>query len=137
MARPANALIVDDEPHVRAFLRLLLRELNILQTWEATNGASALEMVAQHRPELVLLDVNLPFMTGLEALAKIKAANPELPVIMVSGENAMNTVLEAVRLGASGYVIKHSPRAEALQNLRDALEPIEGADAESGESETP
>lgn len=130
MARPTTALIVDDEPHVRVFVRLLLKEVGITTTWEAGDGAQGLAMVAQHRPEFVVLDVNLPVMNGLEMLARLHAEAPDLPVLMLSSESAMKTVLEAVRLGAIGYILKHSPKDEALKNLREALDQFEEEEAE-------
>lgn len=133
MPRPTSALIIDDEPHVRTFLRLLLKEVGINTTWEAADGEQGLTFIVEHEPELILLDVNMPVMNGLELLANLKAANPYLPVIMVSSESAMKTVLEAVRLGASGYVLKHSSKDEALKTLREALEQIEAQDEAEAE----
>ena len=69
MARPTNALIVDDEPHVRIFVKMLLKQQGIETTWEAGDGVQALAMVAQHNPELVMLDINLPMMSGIEVLS--------------------------------------------------------------------
>lgn len=134
MPRPTNALIVDDEPHVRVFLRLLLKELGIETIWEAADGGEALVMAAHHDPELVLLDVNLPVMNGLEVLQKLGVQHPDTPVIMVSSQSAMKTVLDCVKLGAVAYVLKHSPRAEALKLLREALDSLEAppADEETG-----
>ena len=129
MSRPTNALIVDDEPHVRAFLRLLLKELGITTCWEAPDGAQALEMVAQHKPELVLLDVNLPVMGGLQMLAKLQVIAPDIPVIMMSSEIALKTVREAARLGACAYVLKHNPKAETSKALREAIDLL-GDDAD-------
>jgi CheY-like chemotaxis protein len=128
MARPTNALIVDDEPHVRAFVRLLLKEVGITTTWEAGDGTQALAMVAEHNPELVLLDINLPIMSGLEVLQLLHGERPDLPVIMVSSQSAMKTVLECVSLGATAYILKHSPRTEALRMLTEALAGLEGED---------
>ena len=82
------------------FLRLVLKELGIEQTWEAGDGAQALAQIEEHRPELVLLDVNLPLINGLEVLKRTKQLHPELPVIVVTSESAMKTVHDAVRLGA-------------------------------------
>lgn len=130
MPRPKNALIVDDEPHVRVFLRLLLRELGIAKVWEAADGAQALEMVGQHQPQLVLLDINLPVMTGLQVLEKLAAAQPGTPVVIVSSHNALKTVLECRKLGAFAYVLKHSPKDEALKALREALDTIEAESEE-------
>ena len=129
MTRPTSALIVDDEAHVRVFVRLLLAELGITTTWEAANGERALELVREHQPELVMLDVNMPVMNGLEALAQIKTIAPDVPVVILSSENAMQTVREAARHGAAGYILKHSPKEEALEALRDVLEGTEENEA--------
>lgn len=135
MPRPTNALIVDDEPHVRTFLRLVLKELGIEQTWEAGDGAQALAEIEQHRPDLVLLDVNMPVIDGLEVLKRTKQLHPDLPVIVVTSESALKTVREAVRLGASSYVLKHRPKNEVVQALGGALDALagEGLEAEADE----
>jgi len=124
MPRPTNALIVEDEPHVRVFLRLLLKDAGIGQTWEAGDGTQAVAMIAQHRPELVLLDVNMPLMNGLELLQLLHQEQPELPIIMVSSLSTMKVVLECVKLGAIAYILKHSPKAEALRMLREAIDSL-------------
>lgn len=125
MPRPTNALIVDDESHVRLFLKLLLKELGIVNTWEAADGAQAIQMIEQHWPELILLDMNLPIMTGLEVLEEVHRAAPEIPVVVVSSQTAMKTVQAAASLGAIAYLLKHSPKNVALKTLRDALDAIE------------
>jgi two-component system, chemotaxis family, chemotaxis protein CheY len=139
MPPPTNALIVDDEAHVRTFLRLLLRELGITQTWEADDGAAAVEQALAHKPDLVLLDINLPVMTGLQALAKLRQVAPEIPVVMVTSQSALTTVREAVRLGAAGYVLKHTPKAQTLAALREVIdglaEPRERAEVEDDEED--
>lgn len=130
MAQPTTALIVDDEPHVRAFVRLLLRELGITTCWEAADGAAALEMEKQHRPELVLLDVNLPVMGGIEVLAALRQRKSDVPVIMVTSQNTLSVANEAARLGAIGYILKHGSKDETLTELREALENLEDADTD-------
>ena len=125
MARPTNALIVDDEAHVRAFMRLLLRELGIENCWEAGDGVSALHLAQEHRPELVVLDINLPGLGGLQVLAQLMQLDPDLPVVMATAQSSMNTVSEAVRLGASGYLLKHCPKDDTLNALRDVLESLD------------
>lgn len=131
MPRPTNALIVDDEPHVRAFVRVLLKEVGITQTWDAADGTQALAMVAAHNPKLVVLDVNLPVMSGLEVLTLLHEQRPELPVIMLSSQSAMKTVLECVKLGAVAYILKHSQPKEALKMLRDAVDGLDRDDADA------
>lgn len=130
MPAPANALIVDDEAHVRTFLRLLLRELGITEIWEAADGAAGVAMAVQHKPELVLLDINLPVMSGLDTLARLQELVPDIPVIVVTSQSAITTVREAVRLGAIGYVLKHTPKAETLSMLREAIDRLSETEEE-------
>ena len=125
MSRPSNALIVDDEAHVRAFLRLLLGEVGVTGCWEAGDGPTAVLLAQQHQPELVLLDINLPGMNGLQVLEQLKAAHPNMPVVMVTAQSGINAVTEAARLGASGYVLKQAPKNEALAALRDVLDSLD------------
>jgi len=125
MPRPTNALIVDDESHVRTFVRLLLREVGIEECWEAADGAAALDLVLRHQPQLLLLDVNMPQMNGIELLSRLREAQSDIPVIIVSAQSSLSVVNEAARLGAIGYVLKHSPKAEVVAALRDALSLLE------------
>jgi len=124
MPRPATALIVDDEPHVLVYLRILLKQLGVDTVWDAAEGYAALEQVAAHKPDVVLLDINLPQIGGLEVLEKIKATHPKMPVILVSVVSKIETVIRARELGADAYVLKHLPRAKVLQLLSDAFDKI-------------
>jgi DNA-binding NarL/FixJ family response regulator len=124
MPRPVSALIIDDEPHVRVVFRVLLKQLGIQTIWEAGDGASALEQASAHLPDVVLLDINLPQIGGLEVLAKLKAAHPSMPVIIVSSQSTMRTVIQTRELGAEAYVLKHAPKAEVLQMISDAFDSI-------------
>jgi CheY-like chemotaxis protein len=125
MARPTSALIVDDEPHVRVYVRLLLKKLGIETTWEAADGNQALAMIASHRPELVILDINLPQMSGLEVLASVQRERFRPPIIMMSSQSSMKTVTECVKLGATAYILKHSPQPQALKALGEALDELD------------
>jgi len=124
MPRPVTALIVDDEPHVLVYLRALLKQLGVETVWDAADGAAALEQVAAHKPDVVLLDMNLSHVSGLQLLAKFKAEHPKMPVIVVSVVSTMKTVIHARELGAEAYVLKHLPRAEVSQMLSDAFDRI-------------
>ena len=140
MPRPVNALVIDDEAHVRVLIRMLLKQLGIETVWEAADGSAALEQAAAHKPEVILLDINLPQVGGLEVLAKLKAAHPTIPVIIVSSQSTMKTVIQTRELGAEAYVLKHAPKSEVLQMLSDAFDNIaantDGA-ASEGEGEKP
>ena len=134
MPRPINALIIDDEAHVRVLIRVLLKQLGIETVWEAADGSTALEQAQAHKPDVILLDINLPQVGGLEVLAKLKAAHPKIPVIIVSSQSTMKTVIQSRELGAAAYVLKHAPKSEVLQMLSDAFDEIaEGGEEPAGD----
>jgi DNA-binding NarL/FixJ family response regulator len=135
MPRPVNALIVDDEAHVRVLLCALLKQLGVRTTWEAADGASGLAQVGLHKPEVVLLDINLPEINGLEVLAKLKADYPQMPVIVVSAQTTVRTLNRARELGADGYVVKYAAKSEVLQTLSEALDKIAGVPARAAEGD--
>lgn len=128
MARPATALIVEDEAHVRVFLRLTLKELGIEQVWEADDGEKGLLMVKEHHPELVMLDLNLPIMSGVEVMTQLAEFHPNIPVIIMSSQRAKQTVVECQKLGAIAYVLKDASKREILTMLREAIESLEDGD---------
>lgn len=132
MPRPTTALIVDDEISARKYLRVLLAELDVTKTWEAEDGQQALTMFEQHRPEFVLLDVNLRTTTGLQVLQRLKKLQPALPVIMLSSEDAPAIVDEAMRLGATAYLLKHSTTDEAFKRLNEILDGLDPEKKNSG-----
>jgi DNA-binding NarL/FixJ family response regulator len=124
MPRPANALIIDDEAHVRVLLTAILKQLGVRTIWEAEDGPSGIEKAAQQKPDFIILDLNLPLMSGLEVLEKLKSANPAIPVIVVSAQSTVRTVNRVKELGADGYVVKYSHKAELAQMISDLLDGI-------------
>lgn len=105
-----DVLIVDDSAAIRKILQRVLRQADVpLGTvFEAGDGLEALEKLRKEKIGLVLSDINMPNMDGLEFLTKVKAEGiwKDLPIIMVSTEGSQNKVLEAVERGAAGYVRK-------------------------------
>ena len=124
MSKPVNALIVDDEPQLRVYWKLVLGELGVREFWEAADGEAALESVALHRPELVLLNLNLPRLDGLAVLRRMAEIYPEIPVIVATSQNNLQTVVECRKSGALAYVLKQSPRDELRRNLALAIEDL-------------
>lgn len=142
MPRPFNVLIVDDEPHVLVLLRGLLKQLGVGTVWEAADGAAALEKAAACKPDVVLLDINLPPVDGLQVLEKLKAEHPATHVIIVSAQSTVKTVLRARELGAEGYVLKYAPVQEVLRMLSEAFDAVSAGqdgsrDAKGGEPPDP
>ena len=125
--------MVDDAPHVRLDTKRLLQQQGIERTWEAANGQEALAMVARYQPELVILDITIPLMSGREVLGILAQERRRLPVILLTAQSSMKTVLECMKLGATAYILKHSPRAEAVQALREAPDALtDAADTAEG-----
>ncbi len=108
-----RVLLVDDHRLVRASLRSLLADFTGVEVVaEAGDGREALELVAQHRPDLVLMDISMAGLNGLEATRQIINANPHVRVIVLSMHTSEKYVLQALRAGASGYVLKGSTTRE-------------------------
>jgi two-component system chemotaxis response regulator CheY len=105
-----DVLIVDDSAAIRKILQRVLRQADVPMgnVFEAGDGLEALEILKVQNVGLVLSDINMPNMDGLELLGHIKAneAWKKLPIVMVSTEGSQAKVLEAVELGAAGYVRK-------------------------------
>ena len=97
-------LICDDEEGVRESLKLILED-NYSLSFSAT-GNEALEKVKNESPDIVILDIKMPKMNGLETLKEIKKTSPNTKVIIASGYKSTETAQEAIKLGASDYVVK-------------------------------
>jgi two-component system KDP operon response regulator KdpE len=112
-------LVVDDEPQIRRVLRATLSS-NGYEVIEAQSGQQAIEMVVTERPELILLDVNMPGMNGLEACNKIRMSF-DGPIIMVTVRNTERDKIAALDAGADDYVVKPFAIGELLARIRAAL----------------
>lgn len=101
-----TAVVVDDAPLMRQMLKDILVRHHFDVVGEAGDGAAALEMVKAKQPQLVTLDITMPVMDGLEALSRIKRDWPEVQVVMVSAFGERSNILEAIKLGASNFIVK-------------------------------
>jgi DNA-binding NarL/FixJ family response regulator len=115
---PLRVLLVDDHPMVRAGLRSMLSGDEVEVVGEAGSGAEAVERAVALSPELVLLDVELPDLDGVETLTRLKARAPRVAVLMVSMHDDPSMVRRAVEAGAAGYVLKGIGRRELLAAVR-------------------
>src|SRR5262249_1552808 len=111
--RKPLVLVVDDETVLRSALRMIL-EYDGYALVEASSGEDALARLERERPDAMILDIKMPRMDGLEALARVKQAEPTLPVIMISGHATIATAVEATRLGAFDFMEKPLERARRL-----------------------
>lgn len=124
----SDVLVVDDSAAIRKILQRVLRQtgLAIGAIHEAGDGQEALAVIAQHPVNLVLSDINMPKMDGLQLLAVLKGAEQwrGIPVVMITTEGGESKVGEAVRLGASGYVRKPFTADQIKEKLTGILEPV-------------
>ena len=117
----ANILIIDDEKSIRKTLREILEYENY-KVEEAGDGSEGLNLLKANGYDVVLLDIKMPKMDGMEALEKIRILYPDLPVIMVSGHGTLETAVEAVKKGAYDYVAKPMDLNRLLITVRNALD---------------
>ena len=113
-----KVLIVDDHPIVRAGLRRLLTEDPATDVREAASGREALSIFREQQPTLVILDLNLPGIGGLEVLTRLKAVDPGARVLVLSMHDDETHVTRALQAGAAGYVTKNAPPEELLEAIR-------------------
>ena len=114
-----QVIIVDDHHLVRKGLRQLLeRELNIRVVAEAADGREALGIVDRHRPDVVVMDVEMPGINGIEATGRIRTEYPETQVVMLSMHSDPVLIRRAFDKGARGYVLKKSMGVELIKAIR-------------------
>lgn len=119
---PARVLIADDHELVRdGFRRMLDYEEDLEVVGEAKDGREAVELCRRLEPDLVLMDVRMPKMDGLEATRAIKARQPAVGVLVITTYDNPDYLLEAIKAGAAGYVLKDAPNRQLTNAIRRAL----------------
>jgi DNA-binding NarL/FixJ family response regulator len=122
VSEPIRILIADDHGIVRSGLKLLLdRQDDMRVVAEAEDGVEALEKVVAERPDLVILDVSMPRMTGIQATHEIKRQAPDTQVLILSMHDDERYLFEALRAGAAGYVLKRAADEDLLDAVRAAV----------------
>ncbi len=119
-----RVLIVDDEESIRSSLERLL-SYEKFKTFAAADGAAALDLAASERIDVVLLDIKMPGMDGLEVLGKLKELHPGLPVIIISGHGTISTAVDATKLGAYDFLEKPIDMERLLLTIRNGVNQAE------------
>jgi DNA-binding NarL/FixJ family response regulator len=111
--KPIRVLLAEDHGLVRASMKNLLEVFEGIEVvGEARDGREALELVAKHQPQIVLMDISMPGLNGLEATRRIVKDHPHIRIIVLSAHSNEDNVLQALRAGASAYVLKASEPVE-------------------------
>lgn len=120
--RPARIVLTDDHDLVRAGLKAMLSGVEDIRiVGEASNGYEAVEVCGRVQPDLMLMDVRMPEMDGLGATREIKRLWPHVGVLILTVHENQDYLLEALKAGAAGYVLKDAPRSQLVASVRNVL----------------
>ncbi len=117
----SKILIIDDEKPIRNTLRDIL-QYEKFEIIEAADGAEGIKLATEHNPDLVLCDIKMSKMDGLEVLSKLQELNPDMPVVMISGHGTIETAVEALKKGAYDYIAKPPDLNRLLVTVRNAMD---------------
>ncbi|GHC22934.1 DNA-binding response regulator [Kushneria pakistanensis] len=122
-AQPRGVLVVDDHPLFRRGVQqLLAMSASLTLSGEADSGQQAIEFCKRHMPDLILLDMKMAGMDGIETLTRLREAGVTAPIVMLTVSESQDDVLSAIRAGASGYLLKDT----APEELLAAIEALDG-----------
>ncbi|MDQ1396722.1 MAG: hypothetical protein QOG64_1981 [Acidimicrobiaceae bacterium] len=116
-----RVMVVDDHTVVRRGLIDLFATADDLEVVaDAADGEAAVALVAEHQPDVVLMDLSMPRMDGVDATRQIRAANPDVAVVILTSFSEQARILEAIDAGAAGYLLKDAEPEELLRGVRSA-----------------
>jgi two-component system chemotaxis response regulator CheY len=118
--RKIRVLIADDEAHIRELLKLIVASLGAEVVGEAEDGVQALAKFAESRPDLVLLDINMPRLAGNHVLKKIREFSPHTLVVMLTAQDSIEAVQECLDLGARNYVLKSNTPERIVELVEES-----------------
>ena len=116
-----NILICDDAAFMRMMIKDILSKNGYNVAGEAENGAKAVEKYAELKPDLVLMDITMPEMDGIQALKKIKESDPSALVIMCSAMGQQAMVIESIQAGAKDFIVKPFQADRVLEAVKKAI----------------
>ena len=120
--QPLRLVLIDDHRFVRNGLRAMLESAGLVVAGEAGTGREGVRVAAEARPDVVLLDVGLPDMSGLEVVPLLREAVPGTAVVMMSASGRAGDVVAALSAGAAAYLLKEAPLEEVVATVRSAAE---------------
>jgi two-component system chemotaxis response regulator CheY len=119
-------IVADDEGHCRVLMKAVLASMNCDVVAEARTGDEAIELYRKYRPNLLLLDVNMPVKTGDEVLEELLAEFPDAFVVVLTSVTDMESIEKCISMGAANYIRKDTPVAEIKMILKETWKSILG-----------
>lgn len=118
---PKTIMIVDDAMFMRVTMKNMLNNNGYQVIAEAVNGADAVAKYAACRPDLVLMDITMPVMDGIEACQAIKSADPSANIIMCTAMGQKNMVMDAIQAGAKDFIVKPVKPEQVLEKIKKLI----------------
>ncbi|MEB0047326.1 MULTISPECIES: response regulator transcription factor [unclassified Pseudomonas] len=116
-----KAMIVDDHPVIRSTMKMILKVENFEVVAEADNGADAVQLARQHVPDLIILDISMPKLDGLEALSRITALKLSIKVLVMTSQSPVFYAMRCMKAGAAGYVSKTDEITDVVKAISSIM----------------
>lgn len=116
-----KALVVDDHPFIRSTVKMLLKQEGFEVVAETDNGVDAVQLVREHQPELILLDIAMPRMDGLEVLSRITALGLSSKILILTSQSPLYYSARCMKAGAAGYISKVDDLSELIKGIKAVM----------------
>jgi two-component system response regulator EvgA len=117
-----KAIIVDDHPFIRSAVKMLLKQEHFEVVAEADNGADAVQLAREHTPDLIILDIAMPKLDGLEVISRIRALNLSCKVLVLTSQSAQFYSMRCMKAGAAGYMSKTNDLDELVKAIKVVMD---------------
>ncbi|OPA93048.1 DNA-binding response regulator [Pseudomonas fluorescens] len=117
-----KAIVVDDHPFIRSSVKMLLKQENFEVVAEADNGADAVQLAREHVPDLIVLDIAMPKLDGLEVIARISALRLSTKILILTSQSALFYSMRCMKAGAAGYISKTNDLDELTKAIKAVMD---------------
>lgn len=117
-----KALVVDDHPFIRSSVKMLLKQEQFEVVAEADNGADAVQLAREHSPDLIILDIAMPKLDGLEVISRISALNLKSKILVLTSQSALFYSMRCMKAGAAGYISKTNDLDELVKAIKAVMD---------------
>ncbi|MCW7753021.1 response regulator transcription factor [Desulfobotulus sp. H1] len=119
--RKIRCIVVEDEAHIRVFMRTVLQRAGLDVVGEASNGEEGLFLLEKELPDLVLMDINMPIRTGDDVIEEMKRKSPGIKIIMLTSVADAETIKRCIEAGADDYIRKDTPYQEMVELIQSIV----------------